>query len=298
VLIGPFVDATDGKTAETGLTLDVELSKLGQALANKNDATAPAHDAAGTIDGHYNCELDATDTNTEGTMVLLAFDSEALIVRHEYMVMAEAAWDSMFVAKDTGFMDVNVKAISEDETSANNLELMYDTTGYTDPTAPASRSQVDGLTASSGGSVNVAATEDNTSAAIDPGSTTKVWATVAGTFANTEADNGTSHDFTDTTDVISHVYGFNVGGGRTATAVDFLGNVDGNNDEMQIEVWDHVGADWEVIGTIEGSGGSNDVALDLPLLLKHTGTSAAEIGKVYIQMDTNTTNQLLITKAH
>ncbi len=189
----------------------------------------------------------------------------------------------------TGNLTADVIAISGDSTAANNLELMYDTTGYTDSTAPASRSQVDGLTASSGGSVNIAASQDNTSGSIDPGSTTKVWATVSGTFANTEADNGLSHDFTDFGDDISHVYGFNVGGGRTATAVDFIGNVDGNNDEMQIEVWDHVGADWEVIGTILGTGATINKTLDLPLLLKHTGTSAAEIGKVYIQMDTNST---------
>jgi hypothetical protein len=55
VLLGPFIDDTDGKTAETGLTLDVEVSKNGQALANKNDVTAPTHDAAGTVDGYYNC---------------------------------------------------------------------------------------------------------------------------------------------------------------------------------------------------------------------------------------------------
>ena len=39
ILIGPFVDDTDGKTAEPGLTIDVELSKNGQALANKHEAT-------------------------------------------------------------------------------------------------------------------------------------------------------------------------------------------------------------------------------------------------------------------
>ncbi len=123
VLIGPFVDATDGSTAEIALTLDVELSKLGQALANKNDGTAPTHDAAGTIDGHYNCELDATDTNSEGTLVLLAFDSEALIVRHEYMVLSEAAWDSKYAPKDTGFMDVNVAAIDDAVAAAVRLAL-------------------------------------------------------------------------------------------------------------------------------------------------------------------------------
>lgn len=121
VLIGPFVDATDGATAEITLTLDVELSKLGQALANKTEATAPTHDAAGTIDGHYNCMLDATDTNTEGTLVLLAFDSEALIVRHEYMVLSEAAWDSMFLANDTGLMHVDVAGIDANVVTATAI---------------------------------------------------------------------------------------------------------------------------------------------------------------------------------
>lgn len=70
VLIGPFVDDADGDTADTDATLDVELSKAGQALANKTDATAPVHDAAGTVDGYYNCELDATDTNAQAHLPL------------------------------------------------------------------------------------------------------------------------------------------------------------------------------------------------------------------------------------
>lgn len=125
VLIGPFVDDTDGKTAETGLTIDVEVSKLGQALANKSDATAPVHDAAGDIDGYYNCELDATDTNTEGTLTLVCYAAGALPVRMDFMVLAEAAWDSKYVAKDDGFMDVNIKTVGRadtQETEANNLE--------------------------------------------------------------------------------------------------------------------------------------------------------------------------------
>ena len=69
VLIGPFVDSTDGVTAETGLSptsASTKLSKNGQALATRNDATTAVHDA----DGMYNCEFDATDTNTVGTLVL------------------------------------------------------------------------------------------------------------------------------------------------------------------------------------------------------------------------------------
>ena len=40
VLIGPFVDDADGDTPATGLTLDVELSKNGQALTAKADANS------------------------------------------------------------------------------------------------------------------------------------------------------------------------------------------------------------------------------------------------------------------
>lgn len=124
VLIGPFVDSTDGDTEETALTLsqaDIKLSKNGQALAQKNDNTSAVHDA----NGYYNCELDATDTNTEGTLTLIVHESGALSIRHEFMVLSEAAYDSLFVAKDDGFMDVNIKTIGRadtQETEANNLE--------------------------------------------------------------------------------------------------------------------------------------------------------------------------------
>ena len=135
ILIGPFVDDTDGKTAETALTIDVELSKNGQALANKNDATAPVHEGTGTIDGYYNCELDATDTNTEGQLTIVCFATGALPVRHDASVLSQAAWLSKYTAKDTGYLDVNVKAISEDTAAADNAESMFDGTGYAGGTA-------------------------------------------------------------------------------------------------------------------------------------------------------------------
>jgi hypothetical protein len=96
VLIGPFVDATDGVTPEAGLTLaqaNILLSKNGQALAQKTDATTAVAD--GSL-GYYNCELDATDTGTVGTLVLVVYDSEALPVRHEFMVMEADTFDLMY----------------------------------------------------------------------------------------------------------------------------------------------------------------------------------------------------------
>ena len=117
VLIGPFVDSTDGNTTEDGLTIsqaDVKLSKNGQALTQKSDVTACAFDD----DGYYNCELDGTDTNTEGNLVLIVHESGALPVRHEYNVIAEAAWDSLYAAKDAGLIDVHVKTMEADVVTA------------------------------------------------------------------------------------------------------------------------------------------------------------------------------------
>lgn len=101
VLIGPFVDSTDGVTAETALTIsqaDVLLSKNGQSLTQKSDDTAAAHDSS----GYYNCELDATDTNTVGTLVLVVSESGALPVRHEFQVIEEAAYDALYAAAAVG----------------------------------------------------------------------------------------------------------------------------------------------------------------------------------------------------
>lgn len=95
VLIGPFVDILDGAAAETGETPTVKLSKNGQTLAAKNDVTVPVHDA----DGYYNCEFDATDTGTVGTLTLtVAASATALPVRHEFQVITQDAYDFMFAS--------------------------------------------------------------------------------------------------------------------------------------------------------------------------------------------------------
>ena len=100
VLIGPFVDLTNAATAETGESPSVKLSKNGQTMAAKNDVTTPVHDA----DGYYNCELDATDTNTVGTLILtVAASANALPVRHEFQVVEESTYDALYAAAAAGF---------------------------------------------------------------------------------------------------------------------------------------------------------------------------------------------------
>ena len=126
LLIGPFVDDTDGKTAETDLTIsqaDVRLSKNGGNMAQKNDATGCTHDEL----GYYTRPLNTTDTNTRGILRVMVHESGALPVWHDYQVVTANVYDTLC---STDSFDVNVTAISGDTTAADNLEADYDGTGY------------------------------------------------------------------------------------------------------------------------------------------------------------------------
>lgn len=95
VPLGHFVDDTDGKTAETGLTIantDIKVWKAGATtLADKNSGGA-THISGGV----YYTVLDATDTNTIGPLVLFVAVSGALAVRLECEVLDEAVFDALF----------------------------------------------------------------------------------------------------------------------------------------------------------------------------------------------------------
>lgn len=127
IQLGPFLDETDGKTAETGLTIsqaDVKLSKGGAAFAQKNDANAATHDAG----GWYRCQLDATDTGTLGRLIVAVHESGALPVWREFMVVPANEYDSLISGSDA--LQVDAVEISGDSTAADNAELAYDGTGY------------------------------------------------------------------------------------------------------------------------------------------------------------------------
>ena len=97
VVLGPFVDDTDGKTPETALTIsqsDCQLSKNGGAVAQKNDATSASHLGG----GHYKVPLNTTDTNTLGRLRLYVNEGGALPAWMDFMVVPANVWDSFFGA--------------------------------------------------------------------------------------------------------------------------------------------------------------------------------------------------------
>ena len=92
--IGPFLDDADGKTAEAALTIsqaDVRLTKNGANIAQKNEATSCTYDEVGM----YSCPIDATDTNTLGSLQLIVVEAGALPVWHDYMVVTANVYDTL-----------------------------------------------------------------------------------------------------------------------------------------------------------------------------------------------------------
>lgn len=101
VVIGPFVDSTDGATAETGLTIantDIRLAKNGANIVAKNSGGG-THDEG----GFYTITLDATDTDTVGRLQLYVTVAGALTVYHEFQVLEEAVYDALFGAGAAGY---------------------------------------------------------------------------------------------------------------------------------------------------------------------------------------------------
>lgn len=109
IKFGPFVDAADGVTLETGLataldnaTTGIRVSKNGGNYADRNDATAPVYDEM----GEYDVVLSTTDTNTLGRLRLV-FEEAAtcLPVWQDYVVLAANVYDALVGGGDT--LDVN-----------------------------------------------------------------------------------------------------------------------------------------------------------------------------------------------
>lgn len=129
IQIGPALDDTDGKTAETGLTItqaDVRLSKNGAVFAQCNEATAASHDE----NGWYRKNLDATDTGTLGRLIVAVAESGALPMWREFLVVEADAFDAYLAAAGTGHVEADAVQVSGDATAADNAEAFFDGTGY------------------------------------------------------------------------------------------------------------------------------------------------------------------------
>jgi hypothetical protein len=94
IVLGPFVDSTDGFTAETALSLTqakVRVSKNAAAFAQKSDTTTATH----MENGYYSVPLNATDTGTLGRLRVAVTETGALPVWADYMVVPSNVYESL-----------------------------------------------------------------------------------------------------------------------------------------------------------------------------------------------------------
>jgi hypothetical protein len=124
IAIGPFLDETDGKTAETALTIsqaDVRLKKNNGNWAQVNDSTSASHEE----NGWYEKELDATDTNTLGILKVAIHESGALPVWHDFMVVPAEVYDAFALGSGNGIR-ADLRAIAAGIITAASLNADTD----------------------------------------------------------------------------------------------------------------------------------------------------------------------------
>lgn len=133
VKVGPFLDDTDGKTAETALTItqpDILLGKNGGAFAQKNAAQTLSHES----NGWYEVALDATDTNTLGILVLQIHETGALPVWREFMVVPADVYDAIISGTGNG-VRASVQAIASGAVDSVWAKALSDLTAVPGATA-------------------------------------------------------------------------------------------------------------------------------------------------------------------
>lgn len=99
IMMGPFLDETNGKTPETALTIsqaDIRLSKNGASFAQSADSGGASHEE----NGWYSLTLHVTDVNTVGRLIVAIHESGALPVWREFMVVPSNVFDSIIGGTD------------------------------------------------------------------------------------------------------------------------------------------------------------------------------------------------------
>jgi len=126
VKFGPCLDDTDGKTAETVLSIaqsDIRLTKNGGDIAQSHNNAGATHDEL----GYYDVPLDETDTNTLGCLEVIIHKAGALPRKEYFYVVTANYWDSKY---SNDKLQVDVAEISGDSDAADNLESACDGGAY------------------------------------------------------------------------------------------------------------------------------------------------------------------------
>lgn len=150
ITLGPFVDSTDGVTAENSLTIaqaDVRLSKNGGTLAAKNDAS---NAAVGTL-GYYYCDLNATDTGTLGRLQICVSESGAVPVWDAYTILPGSVYDSLIT--ETGSLYVSLGSVTSIGAAVISIDTVVGNASTTLASLDSAVSSIDTVVGTTSGSV-------------------------------------------------------------------------------------------------------------------------------------------------
>jgi len=128
VIIGAFIDDTDFKTPETGLSIantDIKLMKDGAASVNKNSGGATHR-----VNGEYSITLNATDTSVVGELRVSIVVTGALPVWKTFQVVEESVYDLIYASGASG--DTKLQAVTHTGAVVPNVTLVATTTTNTD----------------------------------------------------------------------------------------------------------------------------------------------------------------------
>jgi len=164
-------------------------------------------------------------------------------------------------------VSADITAISGDVVAADNLESMYDGTGYTDDFAPATQIQLGNLSTGSAAISTIAS-----------GATVTVGIETL-TYEATKQLDGSYHEIADDSGQIDVKYNFLVGSSGVASEVTFTGRLNGANDDLDIFGYNWVTTSWDQIGSFHGTNSTSDISGKFNLLSAHTGTGV-DAGKV------------------
>jgi hypothetical protein len=120
IALGPFVDEVDGFTVDENLVItqaEVRLKKGAGNWAQKNESASSTHEE----NGWYEIQLDTTDTNTVGPLMVSVTESGVLPVWREFMVMPANTYDSLVGGTDV--LQADVTQIDGNATDGNNATL-------------------------------------------------------------------------------------------------------------------------------------------------------------------------------
>ena len=267
-----LVDATDGVTPETGLTItDLDLTYVrDRAAAVKADAIALA-----AVDGIHesNKAIEVDATNAPGVYRVDWSDAAFSTGVDEVQLVVNGAAITTAVIKVDLAPAVDVVSINRDLVAASNLEAQYDTTGLNGNTFPANQGQVDNL-ANVGSAINVSA-----------GSYVLTSGAQGGVVANTEALDGLYHTHTDDSGAMDLYYEFSVTADGVPSNVTITGYLNGNNDDLGIYAFNWGSTTWIQVGTWVGNNFAVNVVNNFDLFTSHVGTGADD-GKVRIRFFT------------